>query len=180
MTETLEVLLPLEQIKVGDRYRKDVGDLAGLAKSIADVGLLNPIVLTSEYVLVAGLRRMEAVKTLGWKTVPVRVLDLDELLLRAEHDENVVRKDFTITERAALAEALEKREKELAQQRQKEGAKRGGQRQGSSQVGGSKKAGEAKTVAAKAAGTSATTQEKVMTVIKAAAEEPERFAGLPA
>ena len=36
--------LPINQIRVGHRVRKDLGDLKGLAQSIEAVGLLHPIV----------------------------------------------------------------------------------------------------------------------------------------
>jgi hypothetical protein len=53
----------IEDIAVGFRYRKDLGDLRTLAQSIGDVGLLHPIVVTPEGRLVAGQRRLEACRT---------------------------------------------------------------------------------------------------------------------
>lgn len=44
-----------------------------LAASIAHNGLLQPLVLMPDNTLVAGLRRLEACKVLGWKKVPVVV-----------------------------------------------------------------------------------------------------------
>ena len=38
---------PLDSIRIGERHRKDMGDIDGLARSIADVGLLHPIVITT-------------------------------------------------------------------------------------------------------------------------------------
>ena len=38
----------IDQIQVGFRYRKDLGDLRALAESIAEVGLLHPVVVTPE------------------------------------------------------------------------------------------------------------------------------------
>ena len=52
--------LPIDGINVGFRYRKDLGDLRTLADSIGEVGLLHPIVVTSEGLLIAGQRRLEA------------------------------------------------------------------------------------------------------------------------
>ncbi len=40
-------LLPISQIKIGDRHRKDMGDLRDLAASI-ESGLLQPIGVTPE------------------------------------------------------------------------------------------------------------------------------------
>ncbi len=63
--------LPITKIKVRNRYRRDLGDLAGLAASIKEIGLLHPIVVRSDGRLIAGERRLQACKLLGWKTVPV-------------------------------------------------------------------------------------------------------------
>ena len=54
-------------------YRQDLGDIQGLAASIREFGLLRPVLLTRDNRLLAGLRRLEACKLLGWKTIPVIV-----------------------------------------------------------------------------------------------------------
>jgi ParB family chromosome partitioning protein len=64
----------LDDIKVGERSRKDMGDIKALAESIKEVGLLHPIVISPEKTLIAGQRRLEAVKLLGWQEVPARVV----------------------------------------------------------------------------------------------------------
>jgi hypothetical protein len=51
--------LPLSQIKVGRRYRKAFGDLRSLADSIAEVGLLHPVVVSPSGRLIVGERREE-------------------------------------------------------------------------------------------------------------------------
>ena len=38
--------LPIDDIRVGDRHRRHLGDVGALASSIADVGLLHPVVVT--------------------------------------------------------------------------------------------------------------------------------------
>lgn len=104
-------VLSIAQIEVGERYRTDLGDIAGLARSIESVGLLHPIVLTTDGRLVAGARRLAAVKELGWAEVPVRIVDdLGSALefMRAERDENECRKDFTPREVFAIGRKLEK------------------------------------------------------------------------
>jgi ParB-like nuclease family protein len=51
----------------GLRHRKDMGDIAGLAAWIARVGgLLHPVVVQPNGVLIAGERRIHAAKLLGW------------------------------------------------------------------------------------------------------------------
>ena len=51
--------------------------------------------------MVAGRRRLEACKSLGWDEVPVRIVDTDRLL-EAERDENTVRKAFLPSEMVAI------------------------------------------------------------------------------
>lgn len=89
--------LPLDDIIVGERDREDFGDVEALAKSIAAVGLLHPVVVTETHQLVAGDRRLAAVKSLGWQEVPVTVVDLATAgeVLKAEADENTCRKPLT-------------------------------------------------------------------------------------
>jgi ParB family chromosome partitioning protein len=65
--------MPIASIKIGERIRKDMGDIDALAESIADLGLLNPITVAPDGKLLAGERRLEACKKLGWDTVPVTV-----------------------------------------------------------------------------------------------------------
>ena len=91
------IYLPLTDISEGDRVRTDLGNIKELADSIASVGLLHPIVITPKRRLVAGGRRLSAVRSLGWVEVPVRVVDITtaEKALRAEADENTCRKGLT-------------------------------------------------------------------------------------
>jgi len=65
-------------------------------------GLLNPIIVTEEYDLVAGHRRLEAAKRLGWRAIQCRVVDSTDKtqLLQMEMDENMARKDFSSDETA--------------------------------------------------------------------------------
>jgi ParB/RepB/Spo0J family partition protein len=97
---------PINRIVVGIRHRRDMGDLTGLAASMADLGLLHPIVVRPDGVLVAGERRLHAAKSLGWTEIAVTVVDLNEIA-RGEFAENAVRKDFTLSEAVAIKRALE-------------------------------------------------------------------------
>ena len=63
-----------------------------LARSIAAVGLMNPITVTQDNTLIAGLHRLEAVKLLGWTEIECVVSEADGLQVElAEIDENFVR-----------------------------------------------------------------------------------------
>ena len=48
----------IDEIIVGKRHRRDLGDIASLAKSIDAHGLLHPIVVTCDGRLIAGERRL--------------------------------------------------------------------------------------------------------------------------
>lgn len=106
-TGTLEVAL--DAITVGVRHRKDVGDLEPLMASIAKRGLLQPITLTPELVLVCGWRRLEAMRRLGWThTRPWWRPGLSEgaTTVLAEHDENFLQQAYTKSEQATLFREL--------------------------------------------------------------------------
>lgn len=93
----------LSDIKVGNSRRR-FRDVAGLAESIAEVGLLNPLVIAEDGTLIAGLRRLEAVRSLGWTSVPVSIVRLSELDTQiAEIDENLIRGNLSHAEEARLA-----------------------------------------------------------------------------
>jgi len=79
-------------------------------ESMRKYGLLQPIVIDSENTLLAGYRRLEAARQLGWKTIPVVVVNRTENLDRAEIEleENVQRKDFSLEELSEASIALEK------------------------------------------------------------------------
>jgi ParB family chromosome partitioning protein len=64
----------IDEIKVGKRIRRDMGDIESLAQSINDLGLLTPILITPDNKLLAGERRLRACKKLGWTTIPVTVV----------------------------------------------------------------------------------------------------------
>jgi ParB family chromosome partitioning protein len=55
-----------------------MGDLAGLRHSIRDIGLLHPIVVSQDGLLLAGRRRLEACKMLGWQEIPVTIIEVND------------------------------------------------------------------------------------------------------
>jgi ParB-like nuclease domain len=70
----------LAKIRVGERARRDLGDVASLAESIEQLGLLNPVVVTPDGELIAGERRVEAFRLLGRSEIPACVLDLQHIV----------------------------------------------------------------------------------------------------
>jgi ParB family transcriptional regulator, chromosome partitioning protein len=112
--------IEISKIIVNGRHRKDLGDVAALAESIRRRGLLHAIAVTPEYHLVAGARRLAALRQLGWKKAPVRIvtgLGDAVALLEAERDENTCRKDFTLSEAVNIGRALEALERPKAKDR---------------------------------------------------------------
>jgi ParB-like chromosome segregation protein Spo0J len=163
--------VPVCDIKFGQRHRKDMGDLKALAASINTLGLLQPIVVTRDNVLVAGERRLRAVAIeLDWQTIPAYVTDrLDDalLLLQAERDENTCRKDFTPSEAVAIGKALEESERQAARERR---ARPGSPRSGKLPEQGTK--GDTREKVAAAVGMSGKTYEKAKAVVEAAEADP--------
>ena len=92
------MIVKIDDIKIKKRVRRDLGDLEALKDSLKQYGLMNPITLNSKYELVAGERRLEAAKSLGWERINAIVLDknVDKLhQLEMELEENNQRKEFT-------------------------------------------------------------------------------------
>lgn len=90
----------IDSISVDERLRP-LGDVHTLAESIKQLGLLNPITITSSHKLIAGLHRLEACKQLGWKTIAAKLLKVTETeAALLECDENLIRNDLSVLERA--------------------------------------------------------------------------------
>lgn len=118
------MLINIEQIKIEDRIRKDFGNIQELADDIKQNGLINPPVVMQEsdntYTLLAGERRIRALKLLGYKQIEVRTWKSlnDEEKLNIEISENEARKDFSKSERMEYALRLAKIEGLKARERQ--------------------------------------------------------------
>jgi DNA modification methylase len=86
----------IDEIKIIDRKR-NAGDITQLSASINEIGLLQPITVTSDFRLIAGLHRLTACKYLGWQEIEVNVVDYDSEILSelAEIDENLIRNELT-------------------------------------------------------------------------------------
>ncbi len=92
-------LFPVADIIINrdQRQRRELKGIDELAASISQRGLINPITITEEGVLIAGERRLTLVKRLGWFKIPVTFrsdLSNDELHL-IELEENTQRLDIT-------------------------------------------------------------------------------------
>lgn len=97
--------IALDRIGTASRIRQaDPEQVARLAASMAEVGLLSPVTVAEDgegFRLIAGLHRIEAARALGWATIPAAVVDLDEhRRVIAECDENLCGPRLTAVEHA--------------------------------------------------------------------------------
>ena len=82
--------------------RRDIDNakVMELAESISKIGLLNPVTVTRKNVLVAGLHRLMAAKSLGWTEIEANIIDADGLYAElAEIDENLIRNELHYIDR---------------------------------------------------------------------------------
>jgi ParB-like chromosome segregation protein Spo0J len=106
--------ISLSDIITKERARKDMGDIRGLTTSIQKIGLIHPLVVQSEtgeapYLLLAGGRRLEALRNLRAETVTVRIYDheMTERQIRTvEYFENYQRKAFEGPEETFLIQKM--------------------------------------------------------------------------
>jgi N6-adenosine-specific RNA methylase IME4/ParB-like chromosome segregation protein Spo0J len=172
------LLILIDEIVVGSRHRRELGDIKGLAASMGSgLDMLEPIVVRpdgrGQYRLVCGARRLAAAKQLGQTKVPVIVRNLtDAEALKAEYSENTHRKDFTLSEAVAIKRALEPIERAAAKERQREGGRSGGKGSGKLPEAST---GNAADKAAKATGLARRTLEKAEAIVDAAEADPEKF-----
>ena len=166
MTDNATQQIDISSICIGTRQRKDLGDIPALAASIEEHGLLQPIVITPDRRLVAGLRRLRALELLGRRTVPVHIADIASIV-RGERAENQDRLPFTLSESVAIWEAVKAEEETAVKGRMSLGGK------------GAKFSqplkGRAVDRAARGTGKSGRTLEKAKAIVEAAEQDPEKF-----
>lgn len=102
--------IKLNEIQVGDRFRKKFEDIEELAASINKYGLIEPIVVDEDNVLIAGERRYKAHVLLKKETIHVKYMnDLTELEKKeVELEENIQRNQFTWQEEVGAKQELHK------------------------------------------------------------------------
>ncbi|WP_242950751.1 ParB/RepB/Spo0J family partition protein [Clostridium botulinum] len=107
-----------EKILIND-YEVNIGNyFEELAKDIEENGLINPPVVTPEYILIAGERRTKACKFLNYSQIEVRVMTVKDALhqLKLEISENENRKDFSFSEKMQWAEQLKEEYSKIAKE----------------------------------------------------------------
>ena len=112
--EPIGRLLAIDQIDPNpDQPRQAMGDLSELMASIAEKGVIEPIVVRvkgGRYQIIAGERRYQAAVQVGLKELPVVVRDVDDAeVIELALVENLQRKDLTAFEEADALHALASR-----------------------------------------------------------------------
>lgn len=164
----MSTTMPIDAIVVGERHRRDLGDLSGLAESIRDLGLLQPIGVSPDGRLLFGERRLAACRLVGLADVPVHIVhDMNAAAERllAERDENTCRKDMTVVELLHLGIALEAVERPKARARQAE------LNRPDASVHANRSKNTTREVVGAALGMSGTTYQRGKAVVTAAADE---------
>ncbi len=102
--------IAIDDITVRKRVRGNLEGVEELMESMRHYGLLNPVTVNSKYVLIAGRRRLEAAKRLGWRSITANVIDDTDKIseLELEIEENTQRRDFTEAELLSAYTRLEK------------------------------------------------------------------------
>jgi ParB family transcriptional regulator, chromosome partitioning protein len=103
----------LSELKATNPYLRMGTDVTELEKSIQTLGLIAPIVISPDNIILAGARRYQAMLNLGFSEAPVLVVNKGELERELiSIDENLVRKDLSKME----IESHLRRAKEIYQQ----------------------------------------------------------------
>jgi len=98
----------IEDIRIGERFRKDLGNLDELTESVRAKGLIQPITIDEQHILVTGHRRLQACRMAGLTHIQCIIRHTaDDLDLREiELHENIHRKDMEWHERARLEKRI--------------------------------------------------------------------------
>ena len=104
-------LIPIDQIDPNpDQPRQVMGDLSELMASIAEKGILEPLVVRQRgerFQIIAGERRYQAAIQVGLRELPVVIREVDESeMLELALIENLQRKDLTPFEEAEALQGL--------------------------------------------------------------------------
>jgi ParB family transcriptional regulator, chromosome partitioning protein len=107
-------LVPIDQVDPNpNQPRQVMGDLSELMASIAEKGILEPLVVRQRgdrFQIVAGERRYQAAVQIGLRDLPVVIRDVDETgMLELALIENLQRKDLTPFEEAEALHGLAER-----------------------------------------------------------------------
>ena len=96
----------IDQIKIKKRMRVDIGAIHDLRESMRKHGLISPITVSQKFELLAGYRRLQAARELGWHEIECNIINAKSKLekFEIETDENIYRKNFTSEELELISE----------------------------------------------------------------------------
>lgn len=130
---------------------------SALVKSVSDSGILTPLLITHDNVIISGHRRLDAAKKCNLDEVPVTVFESDdELDIRRAIIHNNISRVKTNEQLGREARELMEIEREFARQRQADGVP----------VNLPEGSGDSRDIVGKLVGTSGKTVDKVITLVK--------------
>jgi ParB family chromosome partitioning protein len=102
--------ISLDSVVIRRRIRKDLGDIEGLMESLRRHGQLHPIIINRRHELIAGFRRLEAARRLGWTGIQAVIVDreTEDTKLEIEIEENIQRQNLSPDEIATGLERLQR------------------------------------------------------------------------
>lgn len=102
--------VPLKDIVIGERFRKDFSDDQTFVESVREKGILQPITVDKNLQLLAGERRFRAAQQVGLEKIPALVRPVEDELDAREIEliENIFRKDFTWVEQTLLIAEIDR------------------------------------------------------------------------
>jgi len=114
-------MIPISEIEISERARKEFGDLDGLEISLKESGLISPLAVKENngekpYLLLAGERRLTVLIRNNITEIPVRIYppDITELEIKSiELAENLHRKDLEFHENDELTRKIHKLKQEV-------------------------------------------------------------------
>ena len=93
--------LDINSVVIKQKLRENNGDLSTLENSVRKLGLLSPVIVDTNNVLISGGRRLEACRKAGITKIPAFRFDVDANSMRAmdiQSDENLCRQPLSSKE----------------------------------------------------------------------------------
>jgi len=90
--------IDINKIVTKPHLREDFGDLGTLENSIKKLGLLHPVIIDADNVLIVGARRLQACRNIGLLEISAVRVDVDFRSMTAldiQSDENLCRKKLS-------------------------------------------------------------------------------------
>jgi ParB family chromosome partitioning protein len=110
MNGKYKMKVEVDLIKPSPYQPRLVFDIDELKQEIERDGLLSDLVVRKQgegYELIDGERRLRALNALGWKTAPIRVVTLDDKIVRRSvYKVNKIRQDYSVEEEARYFKKL--------------------------------------------------------------------------